>query len=173
MLAVVAVAVGCVAAFYAFASALLSRARPEVGYLEVSALSVEVLHAGPELEVVLGGGEVFRARYVYRVTAVVHNVGTQPIEGLEFEVVDADPHDGVTVCESDACQVYDPLALDPELPERLGPNRAAQVVLVVLSKVDLAELAAGGRSPILVEVEGALPDGTRCRAYLAPFGGGR
>lgn len=167
VLVIVAIAVVGVAVVYNLAGTLLSRMQPKIKYLEAYVTGIEVVHSGSEVPVEVSGG-TFRARYIYRVSIVLHNVGNQPISYLTYASIPV--CDTISTCRHIDCDIYDPVRFTENhvvLPRRLEPNQAVRLVFIVLSKVDLLEL---GYSPFVIGVAGVLPDGSRCTVYVSVFG---
>ena len=167
LLVVIAVAVAVTVAVISFLSTSIAKHSPRLRYLEASVAGIEVLREGADTVVEFGTSS-FTARYIYQVTIIVHNAGTETISNLQYRVIDVDQN--IDTCTSDQCEIYDPIVFTTRytrLPSSLLPNSASSITITVLSKVDLLRL---GYSPFVIEITGTLPDGSRVSAEVAPFG---
>lgn len=148
---------------YGYVGRTMLATRPSVRYLEASVVSVDVLYQGPPIAVqVSQSQQTFTASYIYKLTVVLRNSGSQMVQGLAYKVVQTDQ--SITVCTSDSCTVYDPLAYYSEnlvggsyLYHEIMPNEVITFTFVVLSKVDLLSRST---TPFVIEISGQLPDGT-------------
>ncbi|MEM3964331.1 MAG: hypothetical protein QW584_01215 [Thermofilaceae archaeon] len=168
LLTVITISLVAVFLFTSFFSGFLGSFTPRTQYLKVTVSSVEVLHSGSSISVSIGS-TTFTASYVYRVTLVLHNAGTEPAVALQYSVRSLNPS-LVRVGTNDSVDVYDPVSLaivwGYSLPESLDRNQAASFTLVVLSKKDLT---LQFYNVLVLVVRGSFPSGETQEAQVALF----
>lgn len=155
--------------YISFASGFFGSVTPKTNYLRLSLASVEVLHSGSPTTFSIGATS-FTANYVYRVTFMLHNAGTDTVSSLQYSVRTLNPS-VVSVGTSNANDVYDPVALSSyysqRLPESVLPNQAVSFSLVVLSKKDLT---VQQNAVLVISVRGSLPSGEVQEAQVTMVG---
>ena len=166
LIIVVAVALAAAIAFATYVAGVVSSVSPRVSSLSAAVAGAEVAYEGPEKEFQLGSGVSFRASRVYVFTVVIANPGTSEVTDLSFDTLSL--RSDVTVCESDSCTVFDPVALAlaygfGQLPDSVPAKGSVTARLVVLSKVDLYSY----EGPVLaVRVTGRAATGERVTAFV-------
>ncbi|MEM1693958.1 MAG: hypothetical protein QXU08_09730 [Ignisphaera sp.] len=164
---VVAISIVAVLLFTTFFSNFLGSFTPKTRYLKLTVSSVEVLHSGTSTTLSIGS-TTFNASYIYRVTLVLHNAGTEPVI-LQYSVHSLSPS-VVSVGTSDSFDVYDPISLaniySYLLPDTIAQNQAVSFSLVVPSKKDLATQY---RDVLVLVVRGRYPSGETHEAQVVLF----
>lgn len=155
--------------YTSFVSGFFGSMSPRSHYLRLSVPSVEVLHSGSPTTFYIGAVS-FSANYVYRVTFVLHNSGTDTVSSLQYSVRTLNPS-VVSVGTSAAHDVYDPIALasyhSQQLPDKVLPNQAVSFSLLILSKKDLT---LQQNAVLVFAVRGSLASGEVQEAQVTLFG---
>ncbi|MEM4584001.1 MAG: hypothetical protein QXV28_07035 [Ignisphaera sp.] len=140
LLIVITISLVAVFFFSSFFNSFLNSFTPRTQHLKLSVSSVEVLHSGTSISIPIGSTS-FTASYIYRVSFVLHNAGTEPVITLQYSVYSLNPS-LVSVGINNNVDVYDPISLAntwtfSPLPDSLDRNQAKAFTLLVLSKKDL------------------------------------
>jgi hypothetical protein len=163
VLVVVTAVIAASLIYYTYASKLVSR-EPEVKSLDARVASVTPVSSGAKAVYITSPiSPDFNANYIYRVTITIFNSGSVGVHNLNYQVVDLDPNDGVSICTSDSCQIYDPIALAQmytTLPTEVPPNGVVSLDLTVLSKVEIR-----GHAYFAIKITGVTDDGVTVSDY--------
>lgn len=155
--------------YTSFFGGFLGSITPRVHHLKLSVSSVEPIHTGSATTLSIGGVN-FTANYIYRVTMVLYNAGTEPILTLQYSVRSLNPS-VLSVGTSNAVDVYDPISLATfygyQLPSSIQQNQAIAISLVIPSKKDLLTTQ---NAVLLFVVRGTLPSGESQETQVTLFG---
>lgn len=168
LLTVITISLVAVFLFVSFFSGFLGSFTPKTQYLKVTVSTIEVLHSGSSISLPIGS-TTFTASYVYRVTLVLHNAGTEPAVSLQYSVRSLNPS-LVSVGTDNSADVYDPVSLANaygfSFPDSLAQNQAVSFALVVPSKKDLT---LQYQNVLVLVVRGSFPSGETQEAQVTLF----